>query len=622
MASTDIFDYVIVGSGPGGAPVAARLTAAGYSVCVLEAGGTEEPVAYQVPAFNGLASEEPELRWDFYVRHHDDEEQSRRDRTYVPEHGGTLYPRSGTLGGCTGHHTLITLTPHEASWDELASMVGDPSWKGEAMRPYFERLEACSYISPPRPTPKIPLIGKILPRLPIVGGFFQNRSRHGYEGWLTTTLADPKLALGDKQLVNVILSAAKGTLEAGLRRKLTPVEDLQSFVDPNDWRVRNAREGLWLVPMSVRDGRRLGTRELLRRAQARDPGRLEIRTEALAARVLIDDAHRAYGVEYLEGRHLYRASPLAGDAPAAPVRSEVHARREVIVAAGAFNTPQLLKLSGIGPREELEQHGIDVIVELPGVGENLQDRYEVSLVSRMKKDFPVLRDASFRAPSPEFPADAAFEDWLGGRGLYATNGVLAGVIFRSSVESTQPDLFLFGFPGQFSGYRLGGARAAVQDKRHFAWVILKARTRNRAGSVTLRSADPRDVPHIAFRSFEEGAEPDLEAMADGVEFARGIMKRSGKYIDAEEAPGDAVRTRDDIKQYVRDQAWGHHASCSCAMGRADDPASVVDSAFRVRGVRDLRIVDASIFPRIPGFFIITSIYMASEKAADAILSDA
>ena len=490
------------------------------------------------------------------------------------------------------------------------------------MRAYFERLEACSYISTPRRIPKIPLLRKILPRLPFVGGFFENRSRHGYDGWLTTKLADPSLALGDKQLVKVILSAAKSTLEAGLRRKLTPVEDLESFVDPNDWRVRNAREGLWLVPMTVRDGRRLGTRELLREVQAREPGRLEIRTEALATRVLIDDAHRAYGVEYLEGRHLYRASPLADDAPADPVRSEVHARKEVIVAAGAFNTPQLLKLSGVGPREELEQHGIDVIVERPGVGENLQDRYEVSVVARMREDFPVLGDASFRAPSPEFPADGAFNDWLKGRGLYATNGVLAGVIFRSSVEPEQPDIFLFGFPGQFSGYHLGGARAAIQDKRHFSWVILKARTRNRAGSVTLRSADPRDVPHIAFRSFTEGADTDLEAMADGVEFARGIMTRAGHYVDAEEAPGDAVRTREDIKQYVRDQGWGHHASCTCPMGRADDAASVVDSAFRVHGVRDLRIVDASVFPRIPGFFIISSIYMASEKAADAILSDA
>ena len=619
---TDVFDYVIVGSGAGGGPVAARLAAAGHSVCVLEAGGSEEPVTYQVPAFNGLASEEPELRWDFYVRHYDDEQQSRRDTKYMPERGGVLYPRSGALGGCTAHHTLITVTPHEEAWDDLAATVGDPSWRGDAMRAYFERLEACGYISPPLQTPPIRLLRKVLPRLPVVGRFFQNRSRHGYEGWLTTTLADPTLALGDKQLVDVILSAAKATFEAGLRRKLTPVEDLQSFVDPNDWRVRNAREGLWFVPMSVRDGRRLGTRERLRAAQVRDPGRLEIRTEALAARVLIDDAQRAYGVEYLEGRHLYRASPLAGDAPAAPSRSEVHARREVILAAGAFNTPQLLKLSGIGPREELERHGIDVLVEQSGVGENLQDRYEISVVSRMREDFPVLRDASFRPPSPEHPADAAFADWLRGRGLYTTNGVLASAILRSSVEPRQPDLFVFGLPGRFTGYFHGQSTAATQDKRHFSWVILKARTRNRAGSVTLRSADPRDVPDIAFRNFDDGGEQDLEAMADGVEFARGIMNGSNEYIDAEVVPGEAVRTREDIKHYVRDEAWGHHASCTCPMGRADDRAAVVDSAFRVHGVRDLRIVDASVFPRIPGFFIVTSVYMASEKAADAILSDA
>ncbi|MDQ4041549.1 MAG: glucose-methanol-choline oxidoreductase, partial [Actinomycetota bacterium] len=105
-ALTDTFDYVVVGSGAGGGPLAAELVAAGHSVCVLEAGGDDEPVSYQVPSFHGLATEELEMRWDFFVRHYDEPEQERRDTKFVDDPGGILYPRAGTLGGCTAHNAM------------------------------------------------------------------------------------------------------------------------------------------------------------------------------------------------------------------------------------------------------------------------------------------------------------------------------------------------------------------------------------------------------------------------------------------------------------------------------------------------------------------------------------
>jgi choline dehydrogenase len=140
--------------------------------------------------------------------------------------------------------------------------------------------------------------------------------------------------------------------------------------------------------------------------------------------------------------------------------------------------------------------------------------------------------------------------------------------------------------------------------------------------VRLRSADPRDVPDIDFRYFHDGGDEDLEAMADGVELVRRIMGGSREYMAREVVPGEAVATREQIKEFVRDEAWGHHASCTCAMGPAGDPRTVVDGAFRVHGAQGLRVVDASVFPRIPGFFIVTSVYMISEKASQAILADA
>ena len=155
--------------------------------------------------------------------------------------------------------------------------------------------------------------------------------------------------------------------------------------------------------------------------------------------------------------------------------------------------------------------------------------------------------------------------------------------------------------------------------------MLKGQTRNTSGRVTLASPDPRDPPRVDFNYFDP-ADPssrdDLDAVVAGVAFARRIFERSDVAADAELLPGPGVQGRDAIARYVEDQAWGHHASCTCPMGRADDPRAVLDADFRVRGVTGLRVVDASVFPRIPGFFIVSAIYMIAEKASDRILASA
>ena len=141
----------------------------------------------------------------------------------------------------------------------------------------------------------------------------------------------------------------------------------------------------------------------------------------------------------------------------------------------------------------------------------------------------------------------------------------------------------------------------------------------------LTSSDPRDVPAISFRYLDEGSDgfdADVDALADAVEFVRGLMHHVDEWVAREALPGAAVQTREQIKEWVKDQAWGHHASCTCPIGPPEDPMAVVDSRFRVRGTEGLRIVDASVFPRIPGFFIVTSIYMLSEKASEDILETA
>ena len=137
--------------------------------------------------------------------------------------------------------------------------------------------------------------------------------------------------------------------------------------------------------------------------QQKHPDRLVIELDALVTKVILDDDNRAIGVEYLKGAKLYRAhqnpSRESGE-----LRT-VHASSEVILAGGAYNTPQLLMLSGIGPKEELEKHGIHVKLDLPGVGSNLQDRYEVGVVNRMNQDWEVLKDAKYAKGDPQY------EEW-------------------------------------------------------------------------------------------------------------------------------------------------------------------------------------------------------------------
>jgi choline dehydrogenase len=380
-----------------------------------------------------------------------------------------------------------------------------------------------------------------------------------------------------------------------------------------------------MAPLNIRNGRRLGARERVQWAQQAFPDNLQVRTGALVTRVLLDDNNRALGVEYLAGVHLYQADPLC-DPNREGARVQVMASREVILAGGAFNTPQLLQLSGIGPGELLRAHGIAVRVDLPGVGENLQDRYEVSVVNRMKRPFDLLDGATMVPPGPGEEPDPHYRKWqTRGKGIYTTNGAVMAVIRKSSPDALDPDLFLFGLLTDFRGYYRGYSKRAQAAHDYFSWTILKGHTRNTAGWVRIRSADPREPPEINFRYFEEGNDRDgrdLEAMVDAVEFARSMSAGFGGRIEEEEVPGTGVTTREEIRRFVQDEAWGHHASCSCRIGPPDDPMAVVDSGFRVHGTRNLRVVDASVFPRVPGLFIVSAVYMIAEKASDLILADA
>jgi choline dehydrogenase len=499
---------------------------------------------------------------------------------------------------------MIFVAPHDSDWNAIADLTGDASWRASNMRQYLRRLENCRY----RP------IWRMLSRLGI------NPTGRGWSGWLDIESARPREAFRDDGLVHLVLSSVRSTVLAARH----PLRSLRTLLlgegDPNSRLPgQGSFEGACFTPLSTNSHQRRGTRERVLDVVARHPDRLEVRLHALATRVILDGENRAIGVEYLDGEHLYGADPAQASAPGTP--RQVLARREVIVAGGTFNSPQLLMLSGIGPAAELRSIGVPVRVDLAGVGRNLQDRYEVGIVNRMAKPWAVLNGARFESGDP------LYGQWRDRQsGMYTSSGAAVAVVRRSDPKKQEPDLFLMALLAKFSGYFPGYSRQIVEHQDYLTWAILKAHTLNRAGTVTLRSADARATPRINFNYFEASDDPesdDLRAVVEGINCARGLVDslNDRSPVAEEVVPGRHLRSDEELRSFVRDNAWGHHACGTCAIGPRDRNG-VVDSDFTVHGTRGLRVVDASIFPRIPGFFIASAVYIVAEKAADDIVFDA
>lgn len=576
------------------------------------------------------------MRWDYFVNHYSDETRQEEDSKMVwetpsddhyvgtsPPAGSTplgiWYPRTGTLGGCAAHNAMITIYPHESDWNNIANITGDSSWEAANMRKYFERLERCRYLENS-----------------VVG--------HGFNGWFETSVTELSLAIEDTKLLSLIIAAGTAMGQGLLGKIIDTVvglgevllRDINAYVPGRD-----AQEGLFQVPIAVTEveKKRNGPRDFIlatSNAVNSDGSRkyhLDIKLNTLVTKVRFDTngtKPKAVGVDYIEGPRLYRADPNAASASTG-ITGSVNAAKEVIVSAGAFNSPQLLKLSGIGPKAELEKFHIPVVVDLPGVGSNLQDRYEATIVGDSNTDFAITHSCTFLRTTP----DPCLEQWqsLAGpslKGTYATNGIAIAVVKKSSVAEGDPDLLISGAPAYFTGYHPGYANESLKDAHHWSWIVLKAHSRNNKGTVTLRSSDPRDTPVINFNYFDTGNtadgadEKDLQAVYEGMQLSREMFK---DYIPLQGTfeevwPADRANSEQEMKDWIKKEAWGHHASCTNPIGADDDPNAVLDSRFRVRGVDGLRVVDASVYPKIPGFYIVLPTYMISEKAADAVLEDA
>lgn len=373
IAATPQLDYefIVVGSGAGGGPVAARLALAGHKTLLIEAGDDQgENVNYTVPAYQAKSTEDRALSWDFYVRHYQDDARQAKDYklTYELSDGneytgldpppdakikGVLYPRTATLGGCTAHNALVFIYPDQSDFQHIANITGDTSWNPDNVRKYFVKLEKNKYLPP-------------------------GQKGHGYDGWLGVETAPLTLAVKDPQLFDQVAAGA-GALGNGT--ELLSNFGNVLFADANaDSPSRDQDQALYQIPIATDNGVRNGAREFIlsvanaTNANGTKKYPLDLRLNCLVTKITFDETvspPRATGVEFLDGKSLYRADSRANQsAPGTP--GSAQASREVIVSGGSYNSPQILKLSGVGPAEELQQFGIPVVADLPGVGTNLQ----------------------------------------------------------------------------------------------------------------------------------------------------------------------------------------------------------------------------------------------------------
>jgi len=600
IVEPDLYDFIIIGSGAGGGPLAANLARKNFRVLLMEAGENHDSENYRIPALHTQSTEDPNMAWDFFVKHYADPEALKRDKKSTPK--GIFYPRAATLGGCTAHNAMILLYPENSDWDRMARAVDDRSFNYRDMRKLFVRLENNKYTTP---------------------GIFDDRElSHGYRGWLPVSQVDRNIIDTDSKLTNIVRAA---TDQVSLSDN---IDNALSSLDPNDWfAIANRRPGIYNTPLTTLNGARASTREYILKTVEEYPDNLHVFSGALATKIVLNENKEAVAVEYLKGKSVYQADPRNRTSNPEKGVKRVKNGGEIIVAGGAFNTPQLLMLSGIGPYDELEKVGIrPQTKELKGVGRNLQDRYEMTYVTEMKSDFDLIKPCNLGASDD--PCIVGPNGWNNNKkGVYTTNGAVAGIKKFSTDYSRNLDIYVFGLIGDFTGYYPNYSKNILATKKRFTWAALKGQTRNKNGYVKLKSKDPTETPEINFNFFDKNNaedQDDLNGVINGLKLARSIMRhdRVRGSVSAElDPPSEIMNDDEKLRQYVKDNCWGHHASCSCKMGVESDPFAVVDSKFRVFHTKNLRIVDASVFPTIPGLFIVSSIYIISEKASDVIARD-
>jgi choline dehydrogenase len=354
-----------------------------------------------------------------------------------------------------------------------------------------------------------------------------------------------------------------------------------------------SQEGAGFFQTTTQRGRRASTAYSYLRP-AKNRSNLDVETSALAQRILFE-GRRARAVEYRQSGALRTA----------------RARKEILVSSGAYNSPQLLQLSGVGPAELLKQHGIDIVLDAPGVGNDLQDHLQVRLVTRCSQ--PVTLNDILNHPVRRVMAGARYAAFRKGPLTIAAG--TSGAFFKTNPRLATPDIQIHFLP--FSTDRMG-------EKLHsfsaFSASVCQLRPESR-GSLRIKSADPAVPPEIRINYL--ATETDRTVFIEGFKILRQILAAPAlkPYAVDEILPGSKVTSDEDILAFCRQTgSTVYHPTSTCRMG--NDPLAVVDQRLRVRGIEGLRVVDASVMPDLMSGNTNAPTIMIAEKASDMILEDA
>ncbi len=455
--------------------------------------------------------------------------------------------RGRVIGGCSSINGMIYTRGQREDYDDWAALPGCEGWSYDELLPYFKRPEHFDVES--------------------------GNPYHGNDGELNVTNVAMKYPISE-----AYMDAAESI---GIRR----LDDING----------ETQRGIGYMQVTMKGGRRWSSADAFLGAEVRKRRNLTIILKATARRVLLE-GKRAVGIEYEDSKG--RAH-------------QVHAKREVVLSAGAYNSPPLLEMSGIGRRDALEAIGLDVLHELEGVGENLQDHLQLWVQHGVKTKATLSEDGKF--PRVVFNVFRYLVTRTGPLAFPAAN---VGAFISSKTGG--PPIFQLHFTPGSGGMDEDGKMVATKESGVNSTVCVIRPTSR--GSVHARSTNPTHAPKIVHNYLS--TERDRELSIEGFKLQRRIYDAAPfkEQATQELVPGASVQTDEEILEFWRtDSMSTYHPVGTAKMGPADDPEAVVDSDLRVHGIEGLRIVDASIFPLIPSGNTHAPVVAVADRAADLIL---
>lgn len=540
------YDFIIIGAGSAGCVLANRLTQCGrYSVCLIEAGGSDQRFWIKVPLGYGFTFSDPKVNWCYTTAA--DPGLARRQ---------VFWPRGKVLGGSSSINAMAYVRGLPHDYDDWVN-AGATGWGWDQVRRAYEALETNDEITP------------------------QGQRRIRGEGPVHVS----DLRRDMHPFSATFLQAAR---EMGW-----PVLDDINGPRPAGSNAAQS-EGLGYVRSTTRNGRRWSSADAFLRPALSRKNLTVIRAGHVERLKLVEG--RAVGVIL---RH-------AGQ------QQEITAQREVVVSAGAINSPQLLQLSGIGPAALLKKHGIEVLADLPEVGQGLQDHLAVS--------------HNFWATEPTLNARLGSLPGLGLAGvqyLLTRRGPLSVPVnqvsgFARTNGATLPDVQLYCNPATYA--TLPSGKPKVDRGNGYVLSMQPSRPTSR-GSVTIQSADPAIAPVIQPNSLATQA--DQQVAIEGTRLLQALASTAvlrgvtGARRDPDLLALDDAQILDNFRTRA---STVFHASCTCRMGR-DATDSVLDARLRVHGVRGLRVIDASAFPNVTSGNTNAPTLMLAARGAQMILED-